>query len=482
MTGFIIVVFSAWMNTAAYTFDDVVKDIVPGRKGIEAVKEIAQIIDRTSVRYEHDQETKDFLAFFKKVLGNFDFMKLYESKYLTETGNGFRVIRFSGCSMDGRYLESINAPHNGRCGLSRIWDYSTEYALKKNDVSIAGGRSFIVSVDSVTATKRYSHRNAMRYTEGLLKVIDPDNLQNLAAPESALHPEISGISRKVINEFNRSFPRISELFNRYSIIRSFLEVRTYNGIPYTRLALRYGYRIKNLTQEYPELGKSLANIEGLYRITMTVKNSRNHTIMAVVFDSREDALTLTLDTRKGKLVPFDDAGNPVFADELSLTAVRDYSYRAVYEMVHDVHGLKFTTDNMVVSFNYQDAPARGAWTMKLEEVSKTRISGSYYHIIPGWMINLFIPRNMEQLIYDMSRVMVKANGGSGSMASFEWDTRDPNNVILRFRAVSEFVDNYFMRYGLRVWSKKTMSDEGMMREIKGLRAKFIQAFRADMNF
>lgn len=382
MTGLITLVFSAWMNIAPYTFDDVLKDIVPGRKGISAAREITNIVDRSSVRFRIDPETKEFTKYFKTILENFDFMKLYESPYLKETGKGFRGLTFRGCSMDDHYLETIAPPDNGRCGLSRIWDYSTEYALKKNDACIAGGRSFIGSITSVTATKSYSHRNAMSFVEGLLKVIDPFNIITLKAPESPLYPEIEGVSRKVIDEFHRSFPGVSELFNRYSIIRSFLEVRNYNGTPYTRLAFRYGYRIRNIKKDYPELGKSLANIEGLYRITMTVKTGSNRTIMVVVFDSREDALTLTLNTRRGRLIPVDEAGNPVFSEEITLTSLRDYSYRAVYKMVHDVHGLTFTTDNMVVSFRYRDMPGRGSWTMKLEEISKTRISGNYYHIIP----------------------------------------------------------------------------------------------------
>ncbi len=482
MTGLITIALSAWMNITPYTFDDVIKDIVPRRKGIEAVREITHIVDKTSRQFRTDPETEEFKKKFKMVLENFDFMKLYESPYLKDAGNGFRGLTFRGCSANDHYLESIAAPQDGRCGLSRIWDYSTVYALKKNNACAAGGRSFIGSIKSVTATKRYTHRNAMRFVEGLLRVIDPDNIHSLKSPESSLYPEIDGISRKVINEFYRSFPGVSELFNRYSVIRSFLDIRNHRGIPYTRLAFRYGYRIKNIKQEYPELGKSLVNIEGLYRITMAVKNSTNHTIMVIVFDSREDALSLTLNTRRGRIIPFDDAGNPVFSEEIVLTSLRDYTYRAVYDMVHEVHGLKFTTDSMVVAFRYRDMPGRGSWTMKLEEVSKTRITGSYYHIIPGWMIDLFIPNNMEQLIYDVSRVMLKANDGAGSLISFEWDTRDAAEVKLHFSAISEFMDNYFVKYGLRVWSRKVLANDLFTREVKELRAKFLDAFRADMKW
>ncbi len=482
MTGLLSLALTVWMNITPYGFDDVLKDIAPGRKGVEAAREIALLLDRTSVRHRTDPETDGFMKFLRSVMERFEFMKLYESRYFTDSGGGSRALRYQGCTAGGHYTEGIVTPKTGRCALTHAWDYSTEYALKKNDACVAGGRSFIVSVESSTMTKSYSHRNAMLFVEGLLKVIDPDNIRSLKAPESSLYPEIEGISRAVINEFHRSFPKLSELFNRYSVIRSFLEMRRFDNRPYTRLAFRYGYRIANIKEDFPELGKSLANIKGFYRITMAVRNSGNRTVMTVVFDSREDALSLTLCTRRGRLIPVDDVGNPVFSEEISLTSLRDYSYHAVVEMVHNVHGLTFTTDRMVVGFRYLDAPDRGSWIMKLEDVSKTRISGSYYHIIPPWMIDMFIPNDMERLIDDLSRVMVKANGGSGSAVSFEWDTARTGNVILRFRAVSEFMDNYFMKYALRVWSRKAMSNERLTGEVKALRGKFIEAFRADMKF
>jgi hypothetical protein len=272
---------------------------------------------------------------------------------------------------------------------------------------------------------------------------------------------------------------VSELFNRYSIIRSFLEIKNHNNIAYTRLAFKYGYRIDNLEDDFPELAKSLKNIEGLYKIRMTIKNGNDHTIMAIVFDSHEDALNLELYTRQGSIIPYDVQGNPLFSEGITPIYLKDFSYYAVLNMVHDVHGLKFVTDNVVVRFRYQNTPVRGVWTMKLDEVSRTRISGSYYHIIPSWLIDFFIPNNMEQMIYDLSRVMLKGNDGLGSMVTFEWDRNDPKNIMLHFTAVSEFMNNYFLKYGLGVWSKKTTSYDALIQEAKTLRTKFLDALKAD---
>ncbi|HOW82764.1 MAG TPA: hypothetical protein PK573_09400 [Spirochaetota bacterium] len=479
MTALMVLALASWMNISPYTYNDALCDIVPGGRGKDAVIEIAKVLDRTDVHYRTDPETEGFRKFMRSTTNDFNFMKLYDSPYFTDAGNGFRALRTQGCGMGEEYLISLVTGDGDRCSMSRIWDYTTSYALKKNDRSVAGGRSFIVSVNSTTATGRYSHVNALLFAEGMLKIIDPANIRALASSRCALFDNIQGESRAVIDAFCRQFPLISALFNRYTAMRSFLEIREYKGIPYASLKFRYGYRFDNLKKDYPELARSFEKVRGLYKINMKVKSQKGRTLMLIVFDSRDDALGLSLYTRGGRLVPSDDNGKPVFAEEIELSTVRDLEYYAVIDMVHDVHGLKFITDNMVVSFRLASARGRGLWTMKLVDVSKTRITGSYYNIIPAWLIDAFIPSNMEQLVYDVTRVMLGANGGEGSSVSFEWDTRDPARVMLKFSALSEFMDNYFMKYGLGVWTRGSESNKKIFDEGRELTSRFLEAFRKD---
>jgi hypothetical protein len=283
----------------------------------------------------------------------------------------------------------------------------------------------------------------------------------------------------VINQFNRDLPQLSALFDRYAAVHSLLSVEDRNGVQYTRLDFRYGYKLEALKKDLPALAKSLKAIEGLYRIVMTVKNDRGHEVMRIVFDSRKDALGLSLLTRGGKIVPVDGSGEPVSGETVSLPDLTDISYYAEFTMLHDVHGLKFTTDSMRVGFTFRDTPAEGVWTMKLDEVSPTRISGLFYNIIPPWLINVFIPSNMAQLIQDLSQVMLMADGGSGSRVIYRWDTRDPENVRQRFRGTSEFIDNFFMNFGLKTWSRSSVADSKLTSEVQALTSQFLRALKAD---
>jgi hypothetical protein len=480
MNGLILFAVSVWMNTAHYTFDDVIRNFVPRGNGFAAMLEVVNAVDKTSLKVQSDPETDEFRQYLESLLADFSFERLYESKYLKDTGNGFRGISYRGCTRDRLYRVTIASPEKGQCDLSRIGDFTSQYALKKNDACIAGGRSFVASIESVTATKRFSHRNAMAFVENALKVLDPGNLKTLDAPESSVFSSIEGESRGIINDFNMTFPRISELFNRYAVVRSLVNVVTHEGRRYTRCEFRYGYNLENLARDFPLLSKSMNKIYGLYKINMTVKNNADRIMMSLVFDSREDAFSLTFLTRRGMLIPSDGAGNPVDREAISLTSLASSDYAAIFSMLHDVHGLKFTTDAVTVRFKYRNTPVKGIWSMKLEDVTRTRITGGYYKILPVWLINLFIPNNMEQMVYDVSRVMLAADGGEGSRVTFEWDTRDPNNVFLRFRAITEFMDNYFLRYGLRVWSKKSMADSALMVEMLKLQEKFLHAFKEDL--
>ncbi len=472
---------AAWMNVAAYSFDDAVRDIAPGHSGVEAMKEIASVLDRTSVKVTTNPETEEFFAFVRKTLEQFDFMKLYRSRYCKNMNNGLCSVALQGCGGEQAYSVMMETPESDRCPMKRLWDFRTEYGLKRNEHNVAGGQSFIASVSSRTATGHYSHRNMMGFITSMLRILDPANVRILHAPEAPVFTSIGGDGRKIVNDFHRSFPRVSDLFNRYANLHSVVELKTHNGVPYTSCEFKYGYRLNNLAADYPRIAKSINEIRGLYRITMDVKNPRGNTFLYLVFDSREEVFTMSCYTRHGKLVPRDGSNNPVFAEEFSPASLADISYRAVLGMVHSVHGLNFSTPATTIGFSYRSSPAGGSWRIKLLEVSRTSITGSYYDILPPWLIDAFIPGDMEQMINDFSRILIHGNEGNGAGVSFEWDTRNPSGVMLDFRAAGEFMDNQFLRYGLKVWSRKTFGDKQLGMEFKRLRVAMISSFMDDLN-
>jgi len=51
--------------------------------------------------------------------------------------------------------------------------------------------------------------------------------------------------------------------------------------------------------------------------------------------------------------------------------------------------------------------------------------------------------------------------------------------MLKFSALSEFMDNYFMKYGLGVWSRGTVSNNKIFAEGRDLTARLLDAFRKD---
>jgi len=475
-----IAAVSSWMSVSAYTINDMVRDIVPGRRGGEAIQEVAQLLEKTSVQVRSDRETDTFMKDLKKSLERFDFMKIYNSRYCTDYEDGFRGVTFQGCNRDDHYSVNLVTSDRDRCEVSRIWDFSTRYAMKKNDQCIAGGRSFVMSIDSLTATGRYSHRNALAFVDGIFRVIDPDNIRALKAPECGLFTNLEGDARAVVNAFYESFPGVSGFFDRYAEIRSLLSVQSHGGVRYTRVDVKYRYRLDALKEDFPRLAKSIRKIRDLYHIKLAIRGVTGHTYCTLVFNSSDDVLVMSFYTRRGCFVPWDNAGRPLFEDAVSPARVGSISFYADMDMLHNVHGLKFATSNVVVRVNWKETRHRGMLKIRLEDIPATSISGSYYNIIPAWVIDLFIPTDMDQLIKKFSDVMVRADGGKGSSITFDWDTRDPRNVMLKFDAVSEFIDNYFIRYGLKIWSKKLMADDSFAAEGMKLTRKLLAVFRTDL--
>jgi len=151
-------------------------------------------------------------------------------------------------------------------------------------------------------------------------------------------------------------------------------------------------------------------------------------------------------TRESKLIPFDDKGVPVFAEEFLISEVKDYDFTTHSDLFVNIFGIKFTTENINVKSHYHNEPGKGSLSLKLVNIDKTRLFGKADAGVPAWVKDLTLPENVDQFIHGFSRTLISANNGEGSVLNLEWDTSDPQNTIFHLRGSTELLDNFYIRF------------------------------------
>jgi len=452
----------------AYNFGDAIHDIHPSMQGADSATEIIALLDKVFSKIRSDEKSLEFLHYLDESLQKFDFKLLYKNPTLTPLDNGFRGVTLRGINNSDHYFMGLSPYKKADIENKTIGSFASEIALKQIDKSVVGYRSFSAYMDTEMALKQYSHDNLLIFADSLLKIIDPDNLAQLDPPESPVFTNIIGDARVAINAFYQAFPKLATLFDRYIVLNSLLQTKNHNGIAYTHFDFSVSCRYEALKNDYPLIADYLEQFRDVLQTTIKSVNTNEHNLFDLHFDCSPDFFKFSIYTRKGKIVPFDGEGNPIFDEAFSLAQLKKYDFNIITQLLFDAYGLKYFNNNIVTKGTYVNTREFASLKLKLDSVSKTKVYGRKYHIFPKWFIDFIIPDDIDQLIYELVTVMLHANDNEGSFVTFEFDKRLPKEVFFNSLASSEYVDNFFIKIELGIWRNILKTDQETIDEINKL--------------
>ncbi|KPA10868.1 conserved hypothetical protein, secreted [Candidatus Magnetomorum sp. HK-1] len=464
----------------AYNFQDAIVDIHPEMEGTESAIEIINLINKVFSQIGSDEKSIEFLDYLDESLKKFDFKLLYNYPDLKPLKKGFRGVTIQGINEKNRYYLGLSPEQKDNIENNTIGSFATEIGLKQIDKSIVGYRSFSAYMDTEMALKQYSHENLLLFADSLLKIIDPDNLKNISSPESDIFNTINGDSRIVLNAFYEAFPRLSKILDQYLSLSSLMEIKNYNDISYTHFKITSSCKYKQLQKDYPLIAKYLNQFRNVLKTSIVSQNMNGNQILKLQFDCSEDFFSFSIYTKSGRIIPSDKNGDPVFKDSFSLAMLKSYQFDLITRLLFDAYGLKYLNESILSKGTYINTDRMAALNIKLENVSKTKVYGRKYHIIPKWLIDFMIPDDIDRLIYELVTVMLHANDDDGSFVRFEFDKRNSREILMNSMASSEYVDNFFIKLELGIWRNILKTNKETIDQINSLIIKTLNAIWVDL--
>lgn len=455
-------------------FDTAYRKLVPDNNAITSFENILKAMGKL----EKDERTKNFLDFFGECMESFDLKDLYESEYFQKTGDGYRAMCLKGCVLPDRFKIELVNPDYDKYQIKNSGDYVSEYALKKNETTILGNsKSYSALSRSKTSWKQFSYKNMVALVEALFRVVDPGNIKTLEKSSAPLWCNLSGDSRPVMDEFYKSFPNIAKFLNKYFLMDSAFDVKTYNNIQYTHANIKGRFNFDQLEKDYPHVADYLEDLKDVIEATLILKTQTGHTWSRQVIKSTE-YVTWDFYTRNGKLVPFDSNGNPVFEEEFSVTQSKDIIFIQIQKATARKFGLIVNGEN-TLHCEYHSTQTKGLITGKLLQ-TKGKVTGKIFGIFSPVFIDIMMPGNMDQLISDFVKVMVNANKGEGTNVRFEFDTSNPNDIVSNFYMATEMLDNFLIRLGMKISAGGFKTDEDTQEELRNFQDTMVAVMLTDI--
>ncbi len=476
MKRFIFILFLIFSTPVfGYDFKDMCRKIAPTD---EAINSILNGINSFGI-IEIDSNIEGFNEFLRDRINSdvFYFGDLYKSSYFRPINNGYRALTLQHIRKSGSDKIEIISQMYDQVDVRNSGEYVNiqEFGVKKNRrATIETYPSYSVNFRSKEAWEHAGDMTAENITTDIFKIIDPSNIQRIEAPASPLHKNLKKETRLVMNDFNRTFPNLSALIDRYIKLDQFIKIKKKNNTQYTHLKLEPAVKLKILKKDYPEYADYMEKTRNNIKFRVAVKNKRGNTYFKIFFSSTKAILECY--TYSGELIPFDSKGNPVFQESGTLDTEEEIIIEAPINI--DFFGLKININNTILCKHHSET-SKEILNFKIDKLNYS-YSGMLLGFIPISVLKVLLPIDIDQFANDLVYVILNANNGQGSIATVWWESDESEHKFSGFSASTELLDHYFIRYFTKYTRGLIDTEEGVAAQSDIFQKKFLTAFLIDI--
>lgn len=484
-----ILIFPIILFSETITFLKVVKSVEG--KDVNSVSDFLNLLVNVASKTKYNQKAEEFHEYLNKSLEKFDFKDLYNSKYMKPSANGYKSVTYSGIqSKEGFSVDLLDSTFE-KIPIKGFGDFGTELSLRKNELSSVATGSYAKS-NSYSGDLKFdqnfgvfSHEKGAVLLSSLLSILDIDNLEKINnLPTSKTFANLKNPeNRKLLDLLTLELPSVSQFLNQYFEADSILKTQNINSKQLTLFYLKGRINNRYLQNTYPYLASYLDDIAELGTIRINIYNATGERILELDLESATLLLYCKFYTMGGKIIPYStNSGKDElnFSKAFSISTLSLYNFKISISFRANIYGLEFENKEILVNGTYSNKAGEGNLVFALKDINKTSVSGGFSYIVPAWAINLAIPGNMEELVFHFTKVLVHANQERGSSMALSW-RKKTSHWFFSIRSESELVDNFFIRFGLKVFNYKIRPSKEAGEELSRFLVQIFELTRKDIS-
>ncbi|MDX1958948.1 MAG: hypothetical protein SFU98_10265 [Leptospiraceae bacterium] len=478
----IVIILSVLLGAKYIGFQDVATSVEGAEKNSH--KDFLNLLVKMANSVIYDKNAEEFHKFLAASLEQFEIDSLYNSKFVIGDEKE-RWVTYSGKNLPNEFRLSLPNKPLETITIQNFGDFKAKYSLKKNSTPsfkpevYTSSRSYSGFLQVEQNSGEFSYSKIVILLDSILKVLDPSNITNIETVQTKYFNDVTDIeSRKLIDLFANEFPELIKLTSLYVKVNSVVSKQETEKQAITKVNLKANLILSHIKMDYSYLGNYLDEITDLGNINILITNEQGNRVAEISLNSSNLGLELITFTKNGKLIPyssgivkknFPDQGFQ-FSNQNQKKLITQISFNG------NIYGLKISNPSILAGIELQTAKQDGKLQVSLSKINRTKVSGGFSYVIPSWLINLFIPGNMEELIYEFTSLLVHANANKGSFAKTIWKKTGKANTI-EARIETELLDNFFIGFGLKIWNFKVAPNEEARKEITKIIAKVLNSIK-----
>ena len=229
---------------------------------------------------------------------------------------------------------------------------------------------------------------------------------------------------------------------------------------------------------YPHIVGHLQNMDRLFRGSLRLEDERGE-LFSAELDSRTLRGTFQAFIADGRIVPI--KGGKVMLDAPPIEDDKPWNFTAHMDSTMTILGVVTHINNAKARVQFLSTKEGAKLVGQMSDVPDIRVQGNALGIMPTSMIDVVLPKDIDEIIEEFIAVACKGNEGKGILVGAQFDESPSGDTsTITFKTAFEGLDNFFVRIGMGIVNDRVLPDERVSSELERLIFETQEAFASDL--
>jgi hypothetical protein len=453
---------------------------------VERMKDMADLQKTVFNGLQFHEQTQTFVDEMWDNLESFNLSHFYEM--LPEQDGEWRQLRVYGARSGQQYRVGPDPKAVGvkSSGVpSAMGDMSAVVRAKKVDgnlgdhyllrntvqlgvgemrwpsVQQAAQETFRVVVDGAPSFKQNgSQKSVQQYRDNVIR----------------MNPHLGSEDVDIIAPLWASFPAMWDLLSHLGSIEDVV----YHDLnkPYRQLKVSFVVDPEKMEDYYPHISDHLLSMDRLFQGSFRLEDHRGELLTAEL-DSKHLRGSFQAFIADGRIVPV--KGGKVVLDAPEIEDNKPWNFTAHMNSTMTILGVVTHVNNARAKVQFLSQPNGAKIVGQLSDVPDIRVQGNALGFMPTSMIDVVLPKNLDEIIEEFIAVACKGNEGKGILLGAQFEqAQDGETSNLILKSAFEGLDNFFVRIGMGIVNDRVLPDPKVSDEVRKLIFDTQEAFASDL--
>ena len=287
-------------------------------------------------------------------------------------------------------------------------------------------------------------------------------------------------SLKVIYGLARDFPRFFAIFNQYFTIENVVSKETNESTGPITFDIVIRINVDVFKKDYPHLGKLIVRLNGMLNYQAILFDAQNRPIGSMAFDGDNYLFSLRFRTQRGRFLALTEDSNKGKATGVDITDPGNQKFYSVYTFRLNIVGLELNIDALKINLDYAYSDNGAKVTAELQHSpEKVDTKGLILGFLPIWLIDLFIPSNIEDMTREFFQILASGNEGEGLSMMIGSIPEESLEGFLWFLTDAEVLSNGTLKFAFNLQRNMIKEQDKLFEDIRVFTQQLWKAFYLD---